>query len=114
MTTQCSVSTRDAIETYKTSGIESATPGRLVLQTYDFVIAQCRDQDMVRAKQGVVELMSALDLDREDIAGPLFRIYEYCLDALREGRFEETVEIFCELREAWKSVLAEAEMGSAG
>ncbi|MCK4546797.1 MAG: flagellar protein FliS [Candidatus Eisenbacteria sp.] len=113
MPTRCPTATRDAVEAYSASKLESATPGQLVLQTYDYVISCCHRGETAQAKKGLVELMGALNLDHEEIAGPLFRMYEYCLDAIREGRFEEAIGPLSELREAWRGVIDQVESGAA-
>lgn len=100
-----------ALATYATNKVEGSTPGQLVLQTYDYVIACCRRSDWVRANKGIVELMHSLDLEQLDVAGPLWRIYEYCLDANRNKRFEEVIGLLSELRSAWAEVVDEVETG---
>ncbi|MFH1278938.1 MAG: flagellar export chaperone FliS [Candidatus Eisenbacteria bacterium] len=103
--------TSSAIATYVTNKVEGSTPGQLVLQTYDYIIACCRRSDWVRANKGIVELMKGLDLEHLEIAGPLWRIYEYCLDANREKRFEEVMGLLSELRSSWAQVVDEVETG---
>ena len=63
MPNECPTSTSEVLATYKASKVQGATPGQLLLQTYDFIIACCRRGDMIRAKNGIVELMGSLDLD---------------------------------------------------
>ena len=108
----CPPSTREAVETYSANQVEGATPGRLLLQTYDFIITCCRRGDWVRAKKGVVELMGSLNPDYDDISGPLFRVYEYCLDIIREQKFEEAIKIISELRASWATVVERLESGA--
>lgn len=112
MPTGCPTSARDAVETYKTSKVEGATPGQLVLEVYDYIIACCRRGDGMRAKKGLVELMGSLNLDSPDISGPLFRTYEYCLDIVREKKFEEAVGVLTEIREAWAAAVDRVESGA--
>jgi flagellin-specific chaperone FliS len=109
----CPMSTREVVEAYNASKIKGATPGQLVLQTYDYVITNCRRGDWVQAKKGLVELMGSLNLDHPDVAGPLFRLYEYCLDGIRERRFDETIAILSELREAWEALVDQVESGAS-
>ncbi len=103
--------TDEAVRTYKTNKIEGATPGELVLHVYDYVIACCRRKDLFGAKRGIVELQGALDLDHLDVAGPLFRIYEYTCDILREEKYDEAERIVGELRTAWRRIVDLAEAG---
>jgi len=112
MRTACRPSTREAVEAYSTSQIEGATPGQLVLQTFDFIIGCCRREDWIRAKKGVVELMGALNPDYPDVSGPLFRVYEYCLDVIRDQKIEEAIGILSELRDTWADVVDRVESGA--
>lgn len=112
MPTQLTPSAQDAVATYSANQVEGATPGQLMLQTYDYVIACCRRKDMVQAKKGLVELMGSLNLDQTDVAGPLFRVYEYCLDVVREGKFDEALGYLSELREVWADVVDKVESGA--
>ncbi len=104
---------QSAIETYASNQIDGASSGQLLLITYDFILKKLRAEDAIAAKRGVVELMGALNMKYLDAAGPLFRLYEYCLDIIRVNKYEEALEIFDELRVAWKRVieLAAAEQG---
>ena len=101
MAADCPTLATEALNTYNTNKIEGASPAELVLFCYDHVLACCRRHEMMRAKNGVVELMGALDLGYVDVSGPLFRIYEYLLEVIRSERYEEAEGIVTELREAW-------------
>lgn len=114
MTIDSSPDKSAALATYARNKVEGSTPGQLILQTYDYVIACSRRGDWQRSNKGITELMSSLDLEYMSVAGPLWRIYEYCLDANREGRCEEVIDLMTELREAWASVVEEVETGRAG
>jgi flagellin-specific chaperone FliS len=114
MTIDSSTDTSAALATYARNKVEGSTPGQLILQTYDYVIACSRRGDWQRANKGITELMAGLDLDFLPIAGPLWRIYEYCLDANRDGRTEEAISLMTELRDTWASVVDEVETGQAG
>jgi flagellar protein FliS len=107
------VNTREAVLKYATSQIQGASPGQLVVMLFDATIAACRRGDRQVARQGLVELMSGLDLDYLDVAGPLFRLYEYCLDEVRKGNIEEVQRILTGLREAWCAAVAQAERPGA-
>ena len=111
MSRERNLTAREAVETYCANQVEGATPGKLLLQTYDYVIASCRAGDRFRTKRGIVELMGALDLEYLDVAGPLYRIYEYLLDIVREEKYDEAQRILMELREAWAQVIHRIEAG---
>lgn len=103
------ISARQAIDAYATNRIAGASPGQLVLITYDYVLRCCRCGDTVNAKRGLIELTSGLNLEYLEVAGPLYRLYEYCLDRVREGDFAEVQRIVTELRDAWTEVLSVSE-----
>lgn len=103
------MTTNQAVQAYSTNKIEGATPGELVLHTYDWVISQLRKGDMHASKKGVVELQSSLNLDYLDIAGPLFRIYEYTCDTIRARNFKEAERTITDLRNAWQQIIDLAE-----
>ena len=99
----------EALATYRLNKLEGATPGELLLQTYDYIIGCCQRNDWVRAKKGIVELMGSLDMEYLDVSGPLWRIYEYCLDLLRAQKFDEALDILSTLRDSWAEVVEKSE-----
>lgn len=100
---------QDAVQAYTAQAVEGATPGRLTLMLFDHVLACLRRKDVIKAKQGIVELMSSLDLDYLEVAGPLYRIYEYCLDIVRVKKFDEAGKLLDEVRQAWEQVVNNVE-----
>ena len=108
MSEQQAVTAREAIGTYAASQVANASPGQLIVILYDYTIGCCRRGDMMNAKRGLVELSAALDLTYLDVAGPLFRVYEYLLDAVRAGRFDEAQGTLEQLRESWVEAMARA------
>ena len=67
MAADCPTLATEALHTYNVNKIEGASPAELVLFCYDHVLACCRRHEVMRAKDGVVELMGALDLDYLDV-----------------------------------------------
>jgi len=108
MSEQQVVTAREAIGTYASSQVANASPGQLIVILYDYTIGCCRRGDLMNAKRGLVELSASLDLTYLDVAGPLFRVYEYLLDAVRAGRFEEAQSTLEQLRESWVEAVAGA------
>ena len=99
----------EAVAAYARSQVTGASPGQLVVLLFDATLGACRRGDVQQARQGLVELMSSLDLDHLDVAGPLFRLYEYCLDEVRKGNLGEPQHILTELRQSWCEAVARAE-----
>lgn len=106
MSEERTIAARDAAEAYAQSQIAGASAGQLVVILYDYTIGCCRRGDGASARRGLVELMSALDLDHVVVAGPLFRVYEYLLDIVRSERFDEARETLETLRAAWIESMA--------
>ena len=95
----------DGIDAYKSNQVMGCSPGQLVLLLYDHVIQCLNSSDMRGASRGIVELMSALDLDYKDISGRLFSLYEYCLDLVKKEKYEEANKILTEMREMWATAM---------
>ncbi len=95
----------DGIDAYKENQVMSASPAQLVLLLYDHVIKCLKNGDMRGASKGIVELMSSLDLDYQEISGRLFSLYEYCLDLVKKGNYEDACKIMTEMRNMWATAI---------
>lgn len=105
---------QNGIDAYKSNQVMGCSPGQLVLLLYDHVIKCLDSSDMRGASRGIVELMSALDLDYKDVSGRLFSLYEYCLDLVKKERYEEASKILTEMREMWATAMRNmAQQGDA-
>lgn len=96
---------RSGIDAYKANQVMGASPGQLVLLLYDQVILSLSDEDMRGASKGLVELMSSLDLDYREVSGRLFSLYEYCLDLVKKGEYEQASKILTEMRHMWSTAI---------
>ena len=92
---------QDGIDSYKANQVGGASPAQLILLLYDHVIRCMKSSDMRGASKGIVELMSSLDLDYNEISGRLFSLYEYCLDLVKKGRYDEATKIMSDMRQTW-------------
>jgi flagellin-specific chaperone FliS len=92
---------QDGIDSYKANQVAGASPAQLILLLYDHVIKCMKSSDMRGASKGIVELMSSLDLDYNEISGRLFSLYEYCLDLVKKGRYDEAMKIMSDMRQTW-------------
>src|SRR5574337_336252 len=90
---------------YQSAQVLGASPRQLILIVYDLAISACGRRDVVRARRAVTELIAALNFDYEEFAVPLFRLYEYCLNAIGSGSFHEAAKILRQLKEAWETAL---------
>jgi len=89
------------IQSYQKSEILGLGPNQLIIKVYDFVILQCKKGDIDKASKGLVELISSLNFEHEEIALGLFRLYQYCMDQAKQSKFDEVVSIMQSLRTSW-------------
>ena len=89
---------------YQRNQIMSMNPLQLLIKVYDVAILSCKKHDIEKASKAVVELISALNFDYEEISLGLFRLYQYCLDRIKQGEFEESIKILEGLRDSWTQV----------
>jgi flagellar secretion chaperone FliS len=121
---------------YKTTHVETADQGKLILIAYDVAIKHCRisieqfgDKQLIkertrhilRAQDAVTELLSALRMDVGEIAHNLYRLYDYILRRMVEAnikndkaKIEEVLVYLLELREAWNQAIANVKREAAG
>jgi flagellin-specific chaperone FliS len=90
---------------YREQQILSATPMQLLLMVYDEATVSCEARDKQRAGRAITELIGALNFEAGEIAGDLFRLYEYCLMEIRRSRFSEAATILRRLKQAWEDAL---------
>ena len=89
---------------YRKQEVISASPVHLVVMAYDLAIRACEREDFALAVKAITALRDALDFDYGEAALGLFKIYQWCLDCLRQQNFSETLRTLHELRNAWASV----------
>jgi flagellar protein FliS len=86
---------------YLYNEIMNLSPVELILRIYDFAIVNCKRRDAEKANRALTELISALDFDYKDISLPLFKLYHYCQNEIRKGKFDNAISILQELRDTW-------------
>jgi flagellin-specific chaperone FliS len=69
---------------------------------YDLGLKSCRAKDRNKASKVLVELISALNFDYQDVATRFFQLYQYALDRVHNGKFDEAGAIFQGLRDGWQ------------
>ena len=99
-----------AVQTYRMNQISSASPLDLILITYDAALIGCGQRDLERTTRAISLLRNALDFSYDaSIAMGLFRLYQYCSELARDGRFDEAAHLLRELRMTWAQVKAQYE-----
>jgi flagellar protein FliS len=75
---------------------------KLTLKTFDLFIVSCQRHEIARMNKILVELMGAINFEQDELqATRLYRIYEYCQKCIFEQKFDESLTIIKELRDAW-------------
>lgn len=90
---------------YLRQKIQSASPTQLVAYIYDAILAACRSEDMDRAQRGLLALIEALDFTHEEIAVPMFQVYQYCTELVRKGGYSEVEELIGGFKSAWSEAM---------
>ena len=86
---------------YQQQDVMSASPLRLVIMTYDLAIRSCEQQDFAKAVKTISALRDALDMDYPEASLGLFRLYQWCLECIRQGDYKSAAVTLGELRGAW-------------
>jgi flagellin-specific chaperone FliS len=86
---------------YRQQDVMNASPLRLVIMTYDLAIRACEQQDFAKATKTISALRDSLDLNYPDVSMGLFRLYQWCLDCIRQGDYPSAITTLSELRGAW-------------
>jgi len=87
---------------YRQQDVMGASPLRLVIMTYDLAIRSCEQKDFIKATRTITALRDALDLDYPEVSTGLFRLYQWCLDCIRQSDYDAAIHALSELRDAWK------------
>lgn len=85
-----------------------ASPGKLTLYIYDYIIQQCLRKDTPKASRAIALLIDSLNFDYQEVSSGFFRLYEYAMRMVWEGEFDVVTRIFRELRDAWQRALSKA------
>jgi len=99
------------LQTYQQSQILGMEPLPLLIKVYDYVILNCKKGDITCASKGLVELISALNFDYQEVSLGLFRLYQYCQDKIKKREFDEAVIILQGLRNSWIQAMRQKQKG---
>jgi flagellin-specific chaperone FliS len=86
---------------YRTQDVMGASPIRLVIMAYNLAITACDQKDFTRATKAITVLRDALNFDYPEVSVGLFRLYQWCLDCIRQGDYASAIHTMTELRDAW-------------
>ena len=86
---------------YRQHDVMGANPIRLVIMAYDLAIKGCEQKDFARSTKAISVLRDTLNFDYPEVSVGLFRLYQWCLDSIRQGDFSSALSTLRELRDAW-------------
>lgn len=86
---------------YLEQEVMTLNPIQLIIKAYDAGIAACNRKDENKTCDVLVELIDSLNFDHAEIAGALFRLYDFCLREVKQEKFDATLKILKELRDTW-------------
>lgn len=92
-------------DTYLNQKILSASPNQLIAYIYDAGITACLRKDREKARKAVYTLMDALNYDHKETATVFFNVYRNLNRLLSRGKFDESKEIFMDLKKTWTSAM---------
>lgn len=92
------------INSYLENQILSMNPMQLLIKVYDAAILGCKANDSEKVSKALVELVSALRFEYEDVSLGLFKLYQFCMDEVKKGKFDNSLKILTELRKTWVSI----------
>ncbi len=88
---------------YRQQEVMGASPLHLVVMAYDLAILACEQENFEKAVKTISVLRDALDFDYPEVSLGLFRVYQWCLDAIRKGDYASALSAMRELRDAWRT-----------
>jgi flagellar secretion chaperone FliS len=90
---------------YREQQIISASPLQRMLMVYDAAVIACGQRDLQRTTEALNLLRNTLDFEQGDVSVGLFRLYQFCADEARAGRFDVAADILRGLVKSWVEVL---------
>ena len=95
--------TNQAAQQYQRQDVLSASPSQLVTKLYDLAILACNNEDRMKLRKVLIELISSLNFEEGgDIAIRLSQIYEFCMRESVSGDLNQISEMLGDLRDTWK------------
>jgi flagellar protein FliS len=100
---------RFASTQYQKQDVLSASPAQLVVKLYDLAILACHNEDRIKLRKILIELISSLNFEEGgELALRLSQIYEFCMRESIAGELSLVQEMLGELRASWKQGLLAA------
>ena len=88
---------------YQQQAIASSSPAQLVLKLYDLGIQSCHQDNRVKLRAVLAELVGSLNFEEGgELANRLYALYEFCINESISGDIQVVQEILAGLRDVWK------------
>lgn len=91
-----------ALTTYRKEEVLNLSPVEVIDKLYGVAIQAIKKDDKGLAHRAINELIASLNFEYQEVALSLYRLYQYAKHCLRKGKDDDAVEVFEELRSAWK------------
>ncbi len=102
--------TNQAAQQYQRQDVLSASPTQLVTKLYDLSILACNNDDRIKLRKVLIELISSLNFEEGgEIAIRLSQIYEFCMRESVTGDLNQVSEMLSDLRDTWKESITTAQ-----
>ncbi|GAB1370515.1 hypothetical protein MASR1M45_05760 [Candidatus Kapaibacterium sp.] len=89
------------IPAYLEQEVLSWSKEKIILKMYDLFLVSAKKNDSSKMNKVLVELMSSLNFEFEEVATRLYRLYEYCQRCIMQRKYDEAYFIIKELRQSW-------------
>jgi flagellin-specific chaperone FliS len=96
---------KNLTQRYREQQVFSATPLQRLLMVYDVALIGCQKHDLKRTTDALNLLSNSLNWDTGEVAAGFNRLYGYCAQQVRAGRWNEAERVLRELVQAWVEVL---------
>jgi flagellar protein FliS len=96
------------VRDYMEQDVAEKSTGELLLLLYDTGLRACRRRDRQLAIGVLAELMGGVDIDQNEVATGLIRLYDYALREVRENRFDFAEKLMAELGESYRQSMESA------
>lgn len=94
-------SDKGKIPAYLEQEVLSWSKEKIILKMYDLFLVSAKKGDASKMNRVLIELMSSLNFQYEEIATGLYRLYEYCQRCVMQRKYDESYMIIKELRMSW-------------
>ncbi len=86
---------------YLVQKIMSASPEELIAYIYDYGVTACAQEDPVKARTAVNNLIQALNFEYKEVADTFLDVYRYLGHLINQKRFNEAKNILSDLKNTW-------------